>query len=91
MFIGATYELQENRKKESLFGYQTIKIMERVLSHTKTTTTKQDDSHWDHRQVTHTVYDYFLHCEVNHKDTCQIPEDDFSEEVLSGIYKYLNV
>ena len=91
MFIGATYELQEHRKKESLLGYQTIKVLERVLSHTKTTTTKENGSHWDRSQVTHTTYDYLLYCEVDHKDTAEIMENDLSEEVMSGIYKYLNV
>ena len=90
MFIGATYELQEDRKKESLLGYRTIEIIERVLYHTRTITTKEDDSQDYRGQVTHTTYEYLLYCSVDHKDTCEIMEDDLSEEVMSGIYRYLN-
>ena len=93
MFIGAIYELQEDRKKESLLGYRTIEIFERVLYHTRTIT-KTDDSEEEgevyRRQVTHTTYEYLLYCAVDHKDTCEIMENDLSEEVMSGIYKYRN-
>tara|TARA_R110000782_G_C14508068_1_gene379541 strand:- start:94 stop:381 length:288 start_codon:yes stop_codon:yes gene_type:complete len=90
MFIGAMYELQEDRKKESLLGYQTIEIFERVLYHTRTITTKEDDSQDYREQVTHTAYDYLLYCAADYKDTCEIMENDLSEEVMSGIYKYRN-
>jgi hypothetical protein len=78
MFIGSTYELAEAQEEKTMFGWGRIKVMERVLSSTRTQI--RDDVHI-------TSYSYNLLCLVDGEDTAEIEEDELRDEVISGYYK----
>jgi hypothetical protein len=91
MFIGSTYDLVEAFQEKTMFGWNSIKIMERVLSSTRTRVLDG---------VPITSYSYSLLCLVENndtsvtafsrkaaKDTAEIDEDELHEEVISGYYK----
>ena len=78
MFIGSTYELVQAQKEKTMFGWGRIKVMERVLSSTRTRILDG---------VPITSYSYNLLCLVDGEDTAEIDEDELRDEVISGYYK----
>jgi hypothetical protein len=78
MFIGSTYELAEAQEEKTMFGWGRIKVMERVLSSTRTRILDG---------VPITSYSYNLLCLVDGEDTAEIEEDELRDEVISGYYK----
>ena len=78
MFIGSTYELAEAQKEKTMFGWGRIKVMERVLSSTRTQI--RDDVHI-------TSYSYNLLCLVDGNDTSEIDEDELNDETIAGFYR----
>ena len=78
MFIGSTYELAEAQEEKTMFGWGRIKVMERVLSSTRTQI--RDDVHI-------TSYSYNLLCLVDGNDTSEISEDELNDETIAGFYR----
>lgn len=78
MFIGSTYELVEAHKAKTMFGWGSIKVMERVLSSTRTQI--REDVHI-------TSYSYNLLCLVDGNDTSEIDEDELNDETIAGFYR----
>ncbi len=78
MFIGSTYELVEAHKEKTMFGWSSIKVMERVLSSTRTHI--REDVHI-------TSYSYNLLCLVDGNDTSEIDEDELNDETIAGFYR----
>ena len=78
MFIGSTYELVEAHKEKTMLGWSSIKVMERVLSSTRTHI--REDVHI-------TSYSYNLLCLVDGNDTSEIDEDELNDETIAGFYR----
>ena len=82
MFIGSEYILRD-QENQTLLGYQTIVIKERVLSRTETRS--RGDS-------TVTSYHYTLMCLVNGGGgSSELMEDQLQDEIISGYYELLPV
>ena len=75
MFIGSTYDLVEAFQEKTMFGWNSIKIMERVLSSTRTRVLDG---------VPITSYSYSLLCLVENKDT-PVEYDKVGDTFLFGI------
>ena len=84
MFIGSTYKLVEAHKNETMLGFSSIKIMDRVLSRTETRDRVSHDE--NRRKVTVTAYFYTLVCLVNKRDSAEISEEALMSEFISGYY-----
>lgn len=89
MFVGSIYHRHEKETTElgfvddSMLGYDTIEIMERVLSGTESRNVKVP--HGPRRVVT---YCYTVRCIVDGNDVAEIDEDLLNEEIMYGFYKF---
>ena len=78
MFVGAKF--RNTGKGQSLFGYQEIEIVERVLASTRERKTKHDG--------VVVAYNYALHCRCD--DTiATIIEGELEAEWIAGLYEYV--
>jgi hypothetical protein len=84
MFIGSEYKLTNNplRDDDSMLGFKTIIIKDRVLSRTELREKFKD------RLTQITSYYYTLHCLVDGGDYAEIAEEDLENEVMQGYYDF---
>ena len=78
MFIGSEYILRD-QENQTLLGYQTIVIKERVLSRTETRGSAYTG------EVT--SYHYTLLCLVDGNDSEELDEGQLQDEIICGLYE----